>query len=123
MPIMRKKWVGSYPYRNGKNLRSVDPNLIEWMSEQKGGKIPKRPPQLKSFGLLTPSIGEDFTRTLEELSDGQSSWISIKSLEPPDPLRQNKEKYLPVLSQHQRAYPCYLSETRKLFQSEGRDCR
>ena len=68
------------PTGTGKTYAVWTPTLIEWMSEQKGGKIPKRPPQLRVL-WLTPlrALVEDTTRTLEELSDGLNLPWTIQS--------------------------------------------
>ena len=68
------------PTGTGKTYAVWTPTLIEWMSEQKGGKIPQRPPQLRVL-WLTPlrALVEDTTRTLEELSDGLNLPWTIQS--------------------------------------------
>ena len=68
------------PTGTGKTYAVWTPTLLEWMSEQKDGKIPKRAPHLRVL-WLTPlrALVEDTTRTLEELSEGLGLPWSIQS--------------------------------------------
>ena len=68
------------PTGTGKTYAVWTPALMEWMTEQKDGKIPKRAPHLRVL-WLTPlrALVEDTTRTLEELSAGLSLPWNIQS--------------------------------------------
>jgi ATP-dependent Lhr-like helicase len=68
------------PTGTGKTYAVWTPILLEWMSEQKGKEMPKRPPQLRVL-WLTPlrALVEDTTRTLEELSEGLGLPWNIQS--------------------------------------------
>ena len=68
------------PTGTGKTYAVWTPTLLEWISEQKGKEIPKRPPQLRVL-WLTPlrALVEDTTRTLEELSEGMGLPWNIQS--------------------------------------------
>lgn len=68
------------PTGTGKTYAVWAPALMEWMSEQRDGQIPKRAPHLRVL-WLTPlrALVEDTTRTLEELSEGLELPWSIQS--------------------------------------------
>ena len=100
------------PTGTGKTYAVWTPTLLEWMSEQKDGKIPKRAPHLRVL-WLTPlrALVEDTTRTLEELSEGLGLPWSIQSRtgDTSGSVKLNKEEsirhaWLP----HPRAFLCSL---------------
>ena len=88
-PFQKKTWdayrqgnsgLVHAPTGTGKTYAVWTPALLEWMSEQKAGKIPKRAPHLRVL-WLTPlrALVEDTTHTLEELNEGLSLPWSIQS--------------------------------------------
>ena len=123
MPIMREKvgWFMPLPERE-KPMQCGPQPWSNGCQNRKEEKYPKGHRNWESFGLLH---SEHWSRTPRE---HWKNWVtglifhglSNQELEtPPDPLRQNKERsILPVLSQPQRAYPCYypILKLRKLFQ-------
>ena len=68
------------PTGTGKTYAVWAPALMEWMSEQRDCKIPKRAPSLRVL-WVTPlrALVEDTTRTLEELSEGLGLPWNIQS--------------------------------------------